>query len=68
MHQRAFKFTCSYILSSERFFLVFWPEEDAVTTVAEGNIVKADTLKVGESCCVKSGRKTYIGQIAMIGE
>jgi len=47
---------------------VFWPEEDAVTTVAEGNIVKADTLKVGESCCVKVGRKTYTGQTAMIGK
>jgi len=36
--------------------------------VAEGNIVKADTLKVGESCCVKMGRKTYPGQIAMTGK
>ena len=58
MHQRAFKFTCSYILSSERFFLVFWPEEDAVTTVAEGNIVK--TLAQFNDHATKTKRKLYI--------
>ena len=68
MYQRALIFTRSYLPSSERFFLVFWPEEDAVTTVAEGNVVNAEKLKVGESCNVKMGRKTYPGQIAMIGK
>ena len=52
---------------SERFVLVFWPEENAVTTVAEGNIVSTD-LRIGESCQVKIGKKTYTGQIGSIGK
>lgn len=37
--------------------------------VAEGNIVNADTLKVGESCYVKMGEKhTQDKQIAMTGK
>ena len=52
---------------SERFVLVFWLEENAVTTVAEGNIVSTD-LRVGKSCQVKIGKKTYTGQIGSIGK
>ena len=44
---------------SEHFVLVFWPEENAVTTVAEGNIVSTN-LRIGESCQVKIGKKTYV--------
>ena len=50
---------------SEHFVLVFWPEENAVTTVAEGNIVSTN-LRIGESCQVKIG--TYTGQIGSIGK
>jgi len=45
---------------------VFWPEEDAVTTVAEANTVNAGTLKFEESYYVKMERKTYSGQMAIL--
>ena len=61
-------FPCLYLSSSERFVLVLWPEENAVTIVAEGNIVDPSVLGVGDSCRVKMGRKTYQGQVALIGE
>ena len=54
-------------LFSECFVLVFWPEEDAVTTVAEGNIVNTD-LRVRKACQVKLGKKKYTGQIASTGK
>ena len=49
------------------YFLIYWPEELAVTAV-ESKKVKASNLAVGEECQVQLGKnREYDGRIAAWG-
>ena len=52
------------------FFLIYWPGEDSVTTVAAKNILEPSNndLGVGDYCKVKYKQSVYEGQVAAVGK
>ena len=57
----------SLFVTAEQFVLVFWPDENAVSSVCSSNVDSWDSLRVGQKCRVRTGLKTYEGIAALIG-
>ena len=52
-----------------RWFLIYWPAEDALSVVKEDNVVsRKEGLTKGQWCKIKEGRKVYDGKIVEIGK
>ena len=53
-----------------RSFLIFWPEESAVSVVNARKITdpEPDSLQLQQDCKVKVGRNIYSGRVAAIGK
>ena len=62
-------YTC-LLLSEGPSFLVFWPEESAVSVVNACKITdpEPDSLQLQQDCKVKVGRNIYSGKVAAIGK
>ena len=62
-------YTC-LLLSKGPSFLVFWPEESAVSVVNACKITdpEPDSLQLQQDCKVKVGRNIYSGKVAAIGK
>ena len=45
-------------LLTERYYLIFWPEEDAITAVPEAKVVDPSHPEAGMICRVKMGKNT----------
>ena len=56
-----------HYLNLERYFLVWWPEEDKVSILPEHDILDGASAAVGESCIVSCGKMSFIGKISAIG-
>lgn len=55
---------------SERFYLVWWEDENNVSIHSEEELKKGDPegqLSVGCACVVRFGRREYTGKIASVG-
>ena len=59
---------CTYIFNVERYFLVWWPEEDKASVLPEHDILDGDSAAVGKSCVVSIGKATYVGKVSAIGK
>ena len=55
-------------LFPERYFLVFWPDEDAVTALSASKIVAPPLPEVGDLCRVKMGKRVYSGEAVAVGK
>ena len=66
---RRLRLHCVYTMpcSTERFCLIYWTEENSVTSVPRDKVMEAE-IEVGGACRVKQGRKMYNGKIAAIGK
>ena len=55
---------------TEKFVLVYWPDEDSTTIVRQSAVLKpqASEQARGVSCSVRHGRQVYDGRIAGIGK
>ena len=62
-------YTC-LLLSKGLSFLVFWPEESAISVVNACKITDPgpDSLQLQQDCKVKVGRNLYSGKVAAIGK
>ena len=51
-------------------FLIYWPEESAVSVVNSCKIIdpEPDSLQLQQDCKVKVGRTIYSGRVAAIGK
>ena len=51
-------------------FLIFWPEESAISVVNACKITdpELDSLQLQQDCKVNVGRSTYVGRVAAIGK
>ena len=58
------------LLSKGPSFLVFWPEESAVSVVNACKITdpEPESLQLQQDCKVKVGRNIYSGKVAAIGK
>ena len=53
----------------EFYFLIYWNDEDGVSIHHEGELAEVEgDRKVGDTCTVKFGSKSYSGQIAFFGK
>ena len=51
------------------WFLIYWPDEEALSIVKESNVVSSkESLVKGQWCKIKEGRKMYDGKIVEIGK
>jgi predicted thioesterase len=53
--------------SSERYCLVFWPEEKCYSEVLEAKLLEPKEATVGVVAKVKEGGKIHSGTIVMVG-
>ena len=55
--------------NAERFFLVYWPDEEAVSVVKESDVIEShiQTLGEGMECSVEIRGKEFFGVIAAAG-
>ena len=51
----------------ERFYLLFWPEEDTYSVVAESKILSPKEASAGQSVQVKEGAKVFSGTVVAMG-
>ena len=57
-----------YLLcSTEKYYLVFWEEEDSVSVVPQACLAESKQPTVGEVCDVILRRKRYSGRISATG-
>ena len=52
---------------TERFYLVYWPEESSYSVLAESRIVNTKEYLVGETVQVKEGQRTFSGEVVAVG-
>ena len=52
----------------ERFVLIFWRDENAVTAVPAAKVVDPEYPEVGNMCTVRMARKVYSGEVVGIGK
>ena len=57
----------SCVFDAERYFLVWWPEENKTSVLPERDILEGATATVGKPCVVSYGKATYSGNVAAIG-
>ena len=57
------------LVTAELYYLVYWPEEQGVSSVHKASIVSPplEDIKVGTECQVKEGKSVYSGRIASVG-
>ena len=67
--------TCHAVAFScplERYFLIYWPEEDEEGTVSVHSVEELksgpENRDVGSSCIIAFGKKLYTGKIAAFGK
>ena len=53
--------------TSERYCLVFWPEENCYSDVLEAKLIEPKEATVGVVAKVKEGGKIHSGTIVMVG-
>jgi hypothetical protein len=56
----------SNLFITERFYLVFWPEESSYSVVAEAKTVSPKERSAGQTVQVKEGSKCFSGKIVDI--
>ena len=54
-------------MPTERYFLIFWPQEKCYSEVAESKIVEPKDPSVGQAVKVKEGSKIFSGTVEAVG-
>ena len=54
-------------MTTERYFIIFWPEERCYSEVPESKLVEPKDPSVGQTVKVKEGSKTFSGTVEAVG-
>jgi hypothetical protein len=57
----------SNLFVTERFYLVFWPEESSYSVVAEAKIVSLKECSAGKTIQIKEGSKCFSRKVVAVG-
>ena len=61
-------YSFSHIIFTERFYLVFWPEENTYSMVPESKIIGEKEPPAGQMVKIKEGQKAYSGKVIAVGK